>query len=86
MQLDKGLNFILHLIPWNGTDWCMYRGLDEYGVIVERSKKDGAFLVISEEYIHTPRFKELISDLPKPKLALNCGGGKAATNLARLLG
>jgi|ERR1712232_75489 len=62
------------------------RGLEEYGEIVERSKKDGAYIVISDNHIDKPRFKKLIYDLPSPKLALNCSGGESATNIARLLG
>jgi len=62
------------------------RPLDDYGDIVERSKKDGAYIVISEDHVDTPNFRELISDLPAPKLALDCCGGRSATNLARLLG
>jgi len=43
-------------------------------------------MVINDEYIRTPEFRKVISDLPKPKLALNCVGGQSATEMARLLG
>lgn len=33
-----------------------------------------------------PETHQLLSDLPKPKLALNCIGGPSATAIARLLG
>jgi trans-2-enoyl-CoA reductase len=42
-------------------------------------------MVVSEDYAVTPQFKRLISDLPKPKLALNCVGGQSATEMARIL-
>mmetsp|Transcript_22293 Transcript_22293/g.28459 ORF Transcript_22293/g.28459 Transcript_22293/m.28459 type:complete len:306 (+) Transcript_22293:214-1131(+) len=62
------------------------RGEEEYGYIVERTKKDGAYIAIADDQIHTPRFRDLISDLPEPKLAIDCSGGSSATNIARLLG
>lgn len=34
----------------------------------------------------TPEYKKLVSNLPKPKLAINCVGGDSATDLARALG
>jgi len=54
--------------------------------IVERMKTTGADIVVSEDYIRRHEFKRLISDLPAPKLALNCVGGESATNIARALG
>ena len=63
-----------------------YRDLDDQVEIVERSKRDGAYIVVTENELQTPRFRELISDLPAPKLALNGSGGASATNIARLLG
>jgi len=55
-------------------------------VLIERLKEYGAHLVVDEEFIRKPEFKKLLSDLPKPKLALNCTGGPSATEIARLLG
>jgi trans-2-enoyl-CoA reductase len=55
-------------------------------VLIERLKEYGAYLVVDDEYIRTPEFRKLISDIPKPKLALNGVGGPSATELARLLG
>ena len=40
---------------------------------------------MTDEYVNTPGFKELIADLPPIKLALNCIGGDIATDLARAL-
>jgi trans-2-enoyl-CoA reductase len=53
--------------------------------LIERMKQYGADMVISDEYLRTAEFRNLISDLPKPKLALNCVGGHSATEMARLL-
>jgi len=53
----------------------------------ERLTNLGAHAVITEEYLHTAQFRRMLSDLPSaPKLALNCVGGKNATELARTLG
>lgn len=53
--------------------------------MVERLKAQGATAVVDEGMVRTPAFKELIADLPAPKLALNCVGGRSATDLARRL-
>jgi len=53
---------------------------------VEKLKGYGAYMVISDDYVKKFEFRNLISDLPKPKLALNCVGGDSATEMARLLG
>jgi len=52
----------------------------------KRLKQYGATIVVDEQDFVKPSFTELISDLPKPKLALNCVGGASATELARRLG
>merc|ERR1711974_10312 len=59
---------------------------EEDGEVEERLKSLGSYLVCTETYARTAAFKKLISDLPKPKLALNCVGGSSATELARHLG
>jgi trans-2-enoyl-CoA reductase len=46
----------------------------------------GGHLVVSEDYFGTSRFSRLLSDLPAPKLGLNCVGGESATNVLRSLG
>ncbi len=53
--------------------------------VVERMKALGGYAVVADDYLTTPEFKRLISDLPKPKLALNCVGGSSATEIARNL-
>lgn len=46
----------------------------------------GATHVVTEEFVRTPEMKELINSYnQKPKLALNCVGGKSATELIRFL-
>jgi trans-2-enoyl-CoA reductase len=47
----------------------------DFDVMVERLKGQGSYIVVSSDYSRTPQFKRLISDLPAPKLALNCTGG-----------
>lgn len=58
----------------------------DYDELVERMKAYGAYIVVGDDYIRSGEFRQLISDLPKPKLALNCVGGESATELARFLG
>ena len=41
--------------------------------------------VVGDDYVRTLEFRNLIADLPRPKLALNCVGGETATEMARLL-
>ncbi|EGC31196.1 hypothetical protein DICPUDRAFT_50320 [Dictyostelium purpureum] len=53
---------------------------------VNRIKKLGGDIVVSDKYIRTPAFQRLIADLPRPKLALNAVGGASATELVRILG
>lgn len=48
-------------------------------------KNYGAYMVVGDDYLRTNEFRELIADLPRPKLALNCVGGPSATEMARLL-
>lgn len=45
----------------------------------------GADFVLNEEEIRSPSMKELFNSIPKPKLALNCVGGKSATDIMRHL-
>ena len=74
---------------------CRARGLrlvlsmrdrPDWDVMVDRLKAQGAEAVVEDSFVRTPGFKELISDMPAPKLALNCVGGRSATDLARRLG
>jgi len=61
------------------------RGRTDYEELVERMKNYGAFIVVGDDYIRTKEFRDLIADLPRPKLALNCTGGLTATEMTRLL-
>ena len=54
--------------------------------IVEQLKVQGGYIVVSDQYVRTPPFKRLISDLPAPKIGLNSAGGTSATEIARILG
>jgi len=53
--------------------------------LIENLKALGGDIVITDDYLRTPEFKRLTSDLPAPALALNCVGGRSATDLARTL-
>ncbi|TMW59241.1 hypothetical protein Poli38472_007386 [Pythium oligandrum] len=57
----------------------------DYDVTNEHLKSIGATIVCTADYLGTARFKELIKDLPAPKLALNCVGGKSSLELAKTL-
>lgn len=46
----------------------------------------GGDINIPDSYLHTADFKELITELPPIKLALNCVGGEVATDMARVVG
>jgi trans-2-enoyl-CoA reductase len=61
------------------------RARPDWDVLVERLKQQGAEAVVDEEFVRTPAFKKLLSDMPPPKLALNAVGGRSATELARHL-
>lgn len=54
--------------------------------LIETMKKHGGYIVVTEDYLNKPEFKRLVSDLPKPKLALNGAGGPTVAEMARLLG
>lgn len=40
---------------------------------------------ITDDYLNTHAFNEIMADLPPCRLALNCVGGDVATNMARVL-
>jgi len=56
-----------------------------YNDIAKRLQEIGGTVVVSHDYLKQDEMRALISDLPKPKLALNAVGGESATELARLL-
>ncbi|RXM96802.1 Trans-2-enoyl-CoA reductase, mitochondrial [Acipenser ruthenus] len=53
--------------------------------LTERLKSLGADHVITEDTLRKPEMKELFKKVPRPRLALNCVGGKSATELLRHL-
>jgi len=71
----RGLKLIVEMRE--RTDW------DD---MVLRLKEQGATAVVNDTLTRTPAFKQLLSELPTPMLALNGVGGKSATALARHLG
>eukprot|EP00898_Chlorokybus_atmophyticus_P003470 jgi/Chlat1/4123/Chrsp269S03957 len=52
---------------------------------VEWLKALGGDVVVTDKYSTSHEMQRLLSDLPKPKLALNCVGGIGARNISRLL-
>lgn len=61
------------------------RRRSDYPELVEKMKSYGGYIVCADDYVRTLEFRNLIADLPKPKLALNCVGGQTATEMARFL-
>lgn len=57
----------------------------EYDQTVEHLKSLGATIVCTADYLGSAKFKELISDLPAPKLALNGVGGTSSREIAKTL-
>uniref|UniRef100_A0A493TEQ8 Enoyl-[acyl-carrier-protein] reductase, mitochondrial n=1 Tax=Anas platyrhynchos platyrhynchos TaxID=8840 RepID=A0A493TEQ8_ANAPP len=53
--------------------------------LVERLKALGADHVITEDMLRKPEMKEIFKSIPKPRLALNCVGGKSTTEMLRHL-
>ncbi|XP_029426774.1 enoyl-[acyl-carrier-protein] reductase, mitochondrial isoform X2 [Rhinatrema bivittatum] len=53
--------------------------------LVNRLKALGADHVLTEEMLRKPEMKDLFKRIPRPRLALNCVGGKSATEMLRHL-
>ncbi|XP_074073995.1 enoyl-[acyl-carrier-protein] reductase, mitochondrial [Macrotis lagotis] len=54
--------------------------------LVDRLKGLGAEHVFTEEEMRKPEMKDFFKNFPRPRLALNCVGGKSSTELIRHLG
>ncbi|XP_068823727.1 enoyl-[acyl-carrier-protein] reductase, mitochondrial isoform X1 [Capricornis sumatraensis] len=53
--------------------------------LTDRLKNLGADHVVTEEGLRKPEMKSFFKDMPQPRLALNCVGGKSSTELLRHL-
>ncbi|XP_078538648.1 enoyl-[acyl-carrier-protein] reductase, mitochondrial [Lissotriton helveticus] len=53
--------------------------------LVEKLNVMGADHVIPEEQLRKPEMKDLFKSVPRPRLALNCVGGKSTTDMLRHL-
>ncbi|XP_066421025.1 enoyl-[acyl-carrier-protein] reductase, mitochondrial isoform X2 [Molothrus aeneus] len=53
--------------------------------LVERLMALGADHVITEEMLRKPEMKDIFKSIPRPRLALNCVGGKSTTEMLRHL-
>jgi trans-2-enoyl-CoA reductase len=76
-----------HLFGFKVVNVLRQLGRIEYDRLVERLKKNGAYIVVSDSYLLHQRMAvhKLLSDLPKPKLAFNAVGGPTVTEMIRLL-
>ncbi|XP_014438031.1 enoyl-[acyl-carrier-protein] reductase, mitochondrial isoform X1 [Tupaia chinensis] len=61
------------------------RGRPDIQKVTDRLKDLGAEHVITEEDLRKPETADLLKDVPQPRLALNCVGGKSSTELLRHL-
>lgn len=52
---------------------------------MDRLKNLGADHVVTEEELRKPEMKNFFKNVPQPRLALNCVGGKSSTELLRHL-
>ncbi|XP_009585360.1 PREDICTED: trans-2-enoyl-CoA reductase, mitochondrial [Fulmarus glacialis] len=53
--------------------------------LVERLMALGADHIVTEEMLRKPEMKDIFKSIPKPRLALNCVGGKSTTEMMRHL-
>ncbi|XP_047648893.1 enoyl-[acyl-carrier-protein] reductase, mitochondrial isoform X2 [Phacochoerus africanus] len=53
--------------------------------LMDRLKNLGADHVVTEEELRKPEMKNFFKNVPQPRLALNCVGGKSSTELLRHL-
>lgn len=71
---------------WNIKSINIVRDRPEIDQLKEYLCSLGADYVFTEEYVRSPEMKKLLKSMPrKPQLALNCVGGKSATELVRLI-
>ncbi|CAH2221842.1 trans-2-enoyl- reductase, mitochondrial [Pelobates cultripes] len=61
------------------------RDRSDLSSLVQRLHDLGADHVITEDVLRKPEMKELFKKCPRPKLALNCVGGKSTTEMLRHL-
>lgn len=61
------------------------RNRPNFDGLVTSLKDLGATHVVTDEFIRTPEMKTLMATLPKPKLGLNCVGGKSVADLLKYL-
>uniref|UniRef100_A0A8C5XA40 Enoyl-[acyl-carrier-protein] reductase, mitochondrial n=1 Tax=Malurus cyaneus samueli TaxID=2593467 RepID=A0A8C5XA40_9PASS len=53
--------------------------------LVERLMALGADYIVTEEMLRKPEMKDIFKSIPRPRLALNCVGGKSTTDMLRHL-
>ncbi|OCT94793.1 enoyl-[acyl-carrier-protein] reductase, mitochondrial isoform X1 [Xenopus laevis] len=61
------------------------RDREDLPSLIQRLRDLGADHVITEEQLRKPEMKDLFKNCPRPRLALNCVGGKSTTEMLRHL-
>ncbi|MBN3290832.1 MECR protein, partial [Polypterus senegalus] len=61
------------------------RNRPNFQTLTEYLQSLGADYVITEESLRKPEMKDIFKNIPRPRLALNCVGGKSATEMLRHL-
>ncbi|NXF12535.1 MECR protein, partial [Smithornis capensis] len=61
------------------------RDRPDFPKVVDRLMALGADYVVREEMLRKPEMKEIFKSIPKPRLALNCVGGKSTMEMLRHL-
>eukprot|EP01126_Amoeba_proteus_P010078 TRINITY_DN1390_c0_g1_i3.p1 TRINITY_DN1390_c0_g1~~TRINITY_DN1390_c0_g1_i3.p1 ORF type:complete len:315 (+),score=47.11 TRINITY_DN1390_c0_g1_i3:228-1172(+) len=68
------------------SEFSLKQFRDNFNEKSELMKKYGAYAVVTPEDSRSREFRKMLSEIPQPKLALNCVGGETATEMARILG
>ncbi|XP_060077156.1 enoyl-[acyl-carrier-protein] reductase, mitochondrial-like [Ylistrum balloti] len=72
---------------WGITTINIIRNRPDVDKLTSQLKDLGATHVVTEEFASSREMRDMVASLPKaPMLALNCVGGKSATELTRFLG
>ncbi|KAJ3091773.1 hypothetical protein HK102_013479 [Quaeritorhiza haematococci] len=71
---------------WGLKSVNVVRDRPNLGELVTSLRDLGATEVVTDTELRKSSVESMLKELGSPKLALNCVGGKSATNLARLLG
>ena len=59
------------------------RQRDNMEMLIAKLQNLGGTHVVTDEFLRSQAMKDLMKNLPKPKLALNCVGGKVVAELVK---